>query len=84
MLFKYYSPNSSHLLVDQVDSTEKILCFIAAGKWILRLSYVKDSLHAKKWLNESNYHISVKYVHSKLANVALKYFFSLIFNENFS
>lgn len=55
-----------------MESTEKILCFIAAGKWILRLSYVKDSLNAKKWLDEKNYHISHKYYNSKLANVALK------------
>ncbi len=69
---KNYSPNSTHLLIDQIESTEKILCFIAAGKWILRLSYVKDSLNAKQWLNEMTYHISHKYPNSKLANVALK------------
>lgn len=62
-----------------MECTEKILCFIAAGKWILTQAYLRDSLVNGKFLDEENYHVSKEFQTSKLALVSLKYFSRIIY-----
>lgn len=56
-----------------MDCTEKILCFIAAGKWILTHSYLKHSLQKRMFLDEEEFHVSKRFKNSKLASVSLKF-----------
>lgn len=53
--------------------TEKILCFIASGKWIVTQSYIKSCLKESTFLDENNYQVSQKFPHSKLAQISLKF-----------
>lgn len=59
--------------MNKIDSSEKILCFIASGKWIVTQSYLKDSFKEKRFLEEKDYHIFNKFPHSKFAFVSMKY-----------
>lgn len=70
---KIYSPKATHLIVEKMECTEKILCFIAAGKWIITHSYLKHSLRAGKFLTEEEFHVSFHRLDSKLASVSLKW-----------
>lgn len=56
-----------------MDCTEKILCFIAAGKWILTQSYLKNCIKQNELLDEEQYHVSKRFNKSKLAVVSLKW-----------
>eukprot|EP01065_Artemidia_motanka_P011661 TRINITY_DN1632_c0_g1_i1.p1 TRINITY_DN1632_c0_g1~~TRINITY_DN1632_c0_g1_i1.p1 ORF type:complete len:571 (+),score=233.55 TRINITY_DN1632_c0_g1_i1:61-1773(+) len=48
---------ATHLcsLTDQYERTEKYLCFVASGKWIVSKQYVYESEAAGSWLDESDY-----------------------------
>lgn len=70
---RLYSPKATHLVVDKMECTEKILCFIAAGKWIVTPSYIKNSYRENRFLNEEEFHVSIKFPRSKLAMVSLKW-----------
>lgn len=45
----------THLIAKEPSKTEKFLCAVASGKWILFPTYITDSFKAKKWLDESDY-----------------------------
>jgi hypothetical protein len=53
-----------------MNFTEKLIGFIAAGKWILTQSYLKYSLKANRFLDETSYHISEGFTLSQLAKVS--------------
>ena len=72
--FKSYSPSATHLIIgDKLESSEKVLCFIAAGKYILRKSFLQDSFRKNMFLNEQDYHIVKRNGAVKLAKVSLRY-----------
>lgn len=48
-----YDPDSTHLLCIKPTTNEKSLAHMAAGKWILHVSYVQDSINAGKFLDVS-------------------------------
>jgi topoisomerase (DNA) II binding protein 1 len=50
-----YDGTCTHLLFDALKRTEKLACGLAAGKWILHTSYLKDSLEAGHFLTEEPY-----------------------------
>jgi hypothetical protein len=64
---KEYSSRASHLIVEKMDNTEKILCFIASGKWILTTEYVTNSHAQGRFLDEADYHVATVFDNSKLA-----------------
>ncbi len=70
---KIYTPKSTHLIVEKMESTEKILCFVASGKWVITHSYLKRCLAEKRFVNEDDSHVSKRFKKSKLANVSLKW-----------
>ena len=49
-----YDPESTHLISAKPCRNEKILSSIAAGKWILHISYVQCCVNAGKLLNVCN------------------------------
>jgi len=56
-----------------MECTEKILCFIAAGKWVVTHSYLKRCLAERKFVKEDEFHVSKRFKNSKLANVSLRW-----------
>lgn len=46
-----YDPSSTHLVCPKPSRNEKTLSCMAAGKWILHVSYVEESLKAKHLLD---------------------------------
>lgn len=46
-----YDPESTHLICVKPSRNEKTLACIAAGKWILHVSYVDESVKAGKLLD---------------------------------
>lgn len=51
----YFEPSTTHIITAKVNRSEKMLGCIAAGRWVLHPSYLKDSLDAGLWLQEENY-----------------------------
>ncbi|XP_061762232.1 SMC5-SMC6 complex localization factor protein 1 isoform X4 [Nerophis ophidion] len=49
----------THLIVPQVLSSEKFLASCAAGKWVVTVNYVLDSVKNGSWLPEEPYELSV-------------------------
>ncbi|RMZ95575.1 SMC5-SMC6 complex localization factor 1 isoform X1 [Brachionus plicatilis] len=70
---KIYSSSATHLIVDKIVCTEKILCFIAAGKWIVTQTYIKNCLKESKFLDETPFQVSLKFPKSKLAQISYKW-----------
>jgi hypothetical protein len=64
---------------EETECTEKVLCFTAAGKHILRRTYLKESLNRKMFLDEKDFHISKRNQGFKLAKASLKFIFQKIF-----
>lgn len=52
-------------------TTEKILCFISAGKWVLTKEYIAECVKQEKFVDENDYHVCNFYPESKLAKVSL-------------
>lgn len=52
-----YDVNCTHVLCEKPSRSERIFSSIAAGKWILSLQYIEDSVEAGYFLNVS-YHVS--------------------------
>ena len=50
-----YDKSVTHMLATKVSRSEKMLASVAAGKWILHPSYVRDSVKAGHWLEEDKY-----------------------------
>lgn len=45
--------NCTHIIAVQLKRSAKILTAIAAGKWVMSLDYIKESIKAGKFLNVS-------------------------------
>lgn len=48
-----YDPSCTHLLCSKPARNEKSLSCMAAGKWVLHISYLKKSVEAERFLNVS-------------------------------
>lgn len=48
-----YDPKCTHVLCSNLARGEKVMCALAAGKWIVRLNYIEDSHKANRFLNVS-------------------------------
>lgn len=48
-----YDPSCTHLIIERPIRNEKVLASIATGKWILHISYVKQSVAAGKLIDVS-------------------------------
>lgn len=46
-----YDKTCTHLLIEQPRRSEKIVCCIAAGKWVLDINYIQKSVEAGYFLN---------------------------------
>lgn len=46
-----YDPMCTHVLCSKIGRMEKIMCALAAGKWILSINYIEDSVKANRFLN---------------------------------
>lgn len=46
-----YDPTCTHVLCEYPSRSEKVFSAIAAGKWILKTSYIDDSSAAGEFLN---------------------------------
>jgi hypothetical protein len=55
-----------------MDNTEKILCFIASGKWILTEEYVRSSQKQRRFVDEADFHVALTFDNSKLAQASFK------------
>jgi hypothetical protein len=53
-----------------MSTTEKILCFIAAGKWVLTKEYISECVKEERFVNEIDFHVCNQYPKSKLASVS--------------
>lgn len=53
-----YDPAGTHLICPKLARNEKILCCMAAGKWILHTSYVDSCVTAGKLLDVCIHEIS--------------------------
>jgi hypothetical protein len=67
---KVYAAEATHLIVKDVNTSEKMLAFVAAGKWILTPSYIQASVNAKCFLDELPYHIFLAYPRLTLAHAS--------------
>lgn len=50
-----YDPKCTHLICPKVARNEKTLACMAAGKWILHVSYIDSSVKAKRFVNEEEH-----------------------------
>lgn len=50
-----YDPKCTHVICLKPARVEKVLCAMAAGKWIVPLRYIEDSCGAKEFLDEELY-----------------------------
>lgn len=50
-----YDAKCTHVICFKPSRVEKVLCAMAAGKWIVSLKYIEDSYQAKKYLDEELY-----------------------------
>lgn len=50
-----YDSCFTHVLCQKLGRVEKVLCAMAAGKWIISVQYVEDSYRAKMFLDEELY-----------------------------
>lgn len=57
-----YDPKCTHLLCSKPARNEKSLSCMAAGKWVLHISYLKKSVEAGHFLDVSSYHRCTSFV----------------------
>ncbi|KAJ1496499.1 hypothetical protein T484DRAFT_1759852 [Baffinella frigidus] len=48
----HYDPKVTHMLVREFRKTEKVLCACAAGKWILKTTYLESCGRFSEWVKE--------------------------------
>ncbi|KAK9500597.1 hypothetical protein O3M35_001835 [Rhynocoris fuscipes] len=51
----HYDPETTHLIIDKPVRSEKLLCCMASGKWVLHLSYLNSCYQARSFLPEEDY-----------------------------
>ncbi|XP_024083337.1 DNA topoisomerase 2-binding protein 1-like isoform X2 [Cimex lectularius] len=50
-----YDSDSTHLIIDKPVRSEKLLCSIASGKWVLHLSYLSQCYQSRTFLPEEDF-----------------------------
>jgi len=61
---------ATHLIVGSMSTSEKILCFISAGKWVLTKEYISECVKEERFIDETDFHVYNQYAESKLAKVS--------------
>jgi len=70
ILAKVYVSRATHLIVGSMSTSEKILCFISAGKWVLTKEYISECVKEERFIDETDFHVYNQYAESKLAKVS--------------
>ena len=70
ILAKVYVSRATHLIVGSMSTSEKILCFISAGKWVLTKAYISECVKEERFIDETDFHVYNQYAESKLAKVS--------------
>ncbi|KAI2811871.1 DNA topoisomerase 2-binding protein 1 [Blomia tropicalis] len=52
---RYLTNDVTHLIINELRASEKLLSAMALGIWIMKPEYVKDSIKAGRWLPELQY-----------------------------
>lgn len=52
-----FNPECTHLVVKDLKRTEKVLCALASGCWLLDIEYLDASLRARAFVEEEKYEI---------------------------
>ena len=52
---KHFDPQATHMVTGTVTRSEKILCSVASGRWVLHPSYIAESLAQGRWLEEERF-----------------------------
>ena len=55
-----FSHRTTHLIVDKLVRSEKLICAISRGRWVLHVDYVRNSLARKRWLDASCFYLCKK------------------------
>ena len=50
-----FDPQATHMITGRVARSEKILCSVASGRWVLHPSYIAESLAQGRWLEEERF-----------------------------
>merc|ERR1719180_579336 len=50
-----FDPLSTHMITGRVARSEKILCSVASGRWVLHPSFIGESLAQGRWLEEERF-----------------------------
>jgi len=50
-----FDPLATHMITGRVARSEKILCSVASGRWVLHPSYIAESLSQGRWLEEERF-----------------------------
>jgi len=50
-----FDPKATHMITGRVARSEKILCSVASGCWVLHPSYIPESLAQGRWLEEERF-----------------------------
>ncbi|KAI6204719.1 hypothetical protein M3Y94_00708900 [Aphelenchoides besseyi] len=50
-----YEPSVTHAVYATMVKSEKLMSAMAAGKWIVNMDYIRDSLSCRRWLGEDTY-----------------------------
>ena len=52
---QYFNPSCTHVIVGKASRNEKYLSSLAAGKWVLHVSYIEACREAGKFVDVSGY-----------------------------
>ena len=50
-----FDPEATHMITGKVGRSEKVLCSVASGRWLLHPSYIVESLAQGRWLEEERF-----------------------------
>jgi hypothetical protein len=50
-----FDPHATHMITNKVSRSEKMMCCVASGLWVLHPSYVTHSMERQRWLEEDKY-----------------------------
>ena len=58
---QYFNPSCTHVIVGKASRNEKYLSSVAAGKWVLHMSYLEACREAGKFVDVRNIFFSGLY-----------------------
>ncbi|XP_014245567.1 DNA topoisomerase 2-binding protein 1-like isoform X2 [Cimex lectularius] len=66
---KFFDPASTHIIVDKPVRSEKLLCAIASGKWVLHMSYLMQCYQSRMFLPEEEFELGNEISKNKLPHL---------------